>query len=544
MKLFLLVIFSLLINANIIAQKGFTHADTLRGSNGPFRERWDVMHYDLTVEPDLVNKTLRGKNIITFFDNGAKLMQIDLMEPMVLDSAINYEAPLSFRREGNVYWLMLRDSNAMYKMRPDTNRITLYFHGKPRESKKAPWDGGWVWKKDSLGRPWATVACQGLGASSWYPCKDWQGDEPDKGSILRIISPDTLVGVGNGRLISRQSLPDNKSMYTWQVVNPINNYNIVPYVGKYVHFGEKYEGEKGDLDLDYWVLDYNLKRAKKQFKEVPRMLKAFEYWFGPYPFYADGFKLVESSHLGMEHQSNIAYGNNYQNGFYGDDLSETGEGLKWDFIIVHEAAHEWFGNNITSKDIADMWIHEGFAHYSEELFMEYHFGKSAATRYILGTRNKIANDIPVTGTYGVNTEGSGDMYYKGAAMIHTIRQIMNDDEKFRQMLRGMNEKFYHQTVTVTDIREFMEQASGLGLKAIFDQYLKTTKVPLLEYKFSRKSLLYRWNNCVAGFDMPVDVSNGKKTIRLYPTANTWKQKKWKNRLVKVDEDYYVKAGKD
>ncbi|RYG41502.1 MAG: M1 family peptidase, partial [Chitinophagaceae bacterium] len=356
MKLFL-SLFLLTAGLTAFAQENtFSHADTLRGSNGPFRERWDVMHYDLTVEPDLVNKTIKGKNIITFFDNGAKLMQIDLMEPMVLDSVINDAAPLSFRREGNVYWVMLRDSNAMYKMRPDTNRITLYFHGKPKESKKAPWDGGWVWKKDSLGRPWATVACQGFGASSWYPCKDWQGDEPDKGATLRIITPDSLIGVGNGRLTSRQGLPENRMMYSWQVVNPINNYNIAPYIGKYVHFGEKYEGEKGKLDMDYWVLDYNLELARKQFKEAPRMMKAFEYWFGPYPFYADGFKLVESSHLGMEHQSAIAYGNHYQNGFYGSDLSGTGEGLKWDFIIVHEAGHEWFGNNITAKDIADMWI--------------------------------------------------------------------------------------------------------------------------------------------------------------------------------------------
>ena len=348
-----------------------------------------------------------------------------------------------------------------------------------------------------------------------------------------------MEGIGNGRRISRERLPENRVMSSWQVVNPINNYNIVPYMGKYVHFGETFNGEKGKLDMDYWVLDYNLDRAKKQFQEVPRMMKAFEHWFGPFPFYEDGFKLTEAPHLGMEHQSNIAYGNGYQNGFYGADLSGTGEGMKWDFIIVHEAGHEWFGNNITAKDIADMWIHEGFTHYSEALFMECYFGKAAATRYILGTRNKIANDVSVTGPYGVNTEGSGDMYYKGAAMIHTIRKIVNDDEKFRKMLRDMNKKFYHQTVTETDIRVFMEQATGLKLQAIFNQYLKTTTVPRLEFKRSGEKLFYRWANCVDGFDMPVDVSNGKKTVRLFPKKNEWKNTKWNGKVIIVNKEYYV-----
>jgi aminopeptidase N len=526
-----------------------TRQDTLRGSNGPFRTKWDVLHYEITVKPDFETKTIQGNNRMTFFDNGAKLMQIDLQEPMILDSAINGVRRLPFRREGNVYWVMLRDSAAMYKLTPGENAITFYFHGKPVEAKQPPWDGGWIWKKDKLGRPWMSIACQGLGASVWYPCKDIQSDEPDKGATLNIIVPDTLVAVGNGRMKAKEAAGNGYTLYSWSVKNPINNYNIVPYIGKYVHWGETYAGAKGKLDMDYWVLDYNLDTAKKQFADAPRMMKAFEHWFGPYPFYEDSYKLVEAPHLGMEHQSAIAYGNKFQNGYRGIDLSGTGWGLKWDFIIVHESGHEWFANNITSADIADMWIHEGFTNYSETLFTEYYYGKDAANAYVKGIRKNIANDIPVIGIYGVNKEGSGDMYYKASNMLHTIRQVIGNDKKFRKMLRGLNKDFYHTIVTTQQVEAYISRKGKFDFSKVFDQYLRTTGIPVLEYKMEGPNVSYRWTNCVEGFNLPVQVnfnSAGNREKWIKPVT-TWKTesmgKSFDGKTFKVNDNFYIKTKK-
>ena len=333
---------------------------------------------------------------------------------------------------------------------------------------------------------------------------------------------------------------DGTSTYTWAVVNPINNYDLIPYIGKYVHFGEIYKGEKGNLTMDYWVLDSNLTKAKNQFKDAPRMMKAFEYWFGPYPFYEDGYKLVDAPYLGMEHQSAVAYGNGYQNGYHGKDLSGTGQGMKWDFIIVHESGHEWFGNNITSKDIADMWIHEGFTNYSETLFTEYYYGKKAATEYVIGIRKNIENKEPIISAYGVNKEGPIDMYYKAGNMIHTIRQVINNDEKFRNILRGLNKTFYHQTVTSKQIEDYISKQSGINFSKVFDQYLRTTMIPTLEYKIKGYNLTYRWTDCVPGFNMPLKINfKGQrwikateqwKTLHLYPEGKI---------DFSVDENFYV-----
>lgn len=527
----------------------FTRQDTLRGSIGPGRMGWNVLHYDITVQPDYATKTIKGKNIIRFYDEGAKMMQLDMQEPMQVDSVISENHSLKISREGNVYWAELRDPNAMYKIKPGPAVVTVYFHGKPREALRPPWDGGWIWKKDKKGNPWMSVACQGLGASVWYPCKDYQGDEPDSGAILRIIVPDTLMAVGNGRLMNKKSMGNAFTQYNWEVKNPINNYNIIPYIGKYSHFNELYEGEKGKLDMDYWVLDYNLDKAKKQFADAPRMMKAFEHWFGAYPFYEDGYKLVESPHLGMEHQSAVAYGNGYQNGYLGRDLSGTGWGLKWDFIIIHESGHEWFANNITTNDMADMWVHEGFTNYSETLFTDYWYGKEAGNDYCVGTRKGIKNDVTIIAPYGVNKEGSGDMYPKAGNMLHLIRQITDNDEKFRKILRGLNTSFYHQTVTTAQVENFISRQSGKDLSKIFDQYLRTIKVPVLEYKTLGKHLQYRWTNCVAGFDMPLKISldsTNKSEKWIYPVS-TWKKsklpRKYDQQTFKINRNFYVSSKK-
>ncbi len=494
----------------------FSHADTLRGSNGPARAWWDVLKYNLHVKFNIKDSSINGYNIIQYKSlKSATIMQLDLQEPMILDSVKDLSVintpnilPENIKKEGNVYFVTLSVKTAA-----TINELTVYFHGKPKVAVHPPWDGGIIFKKDSLNNPWVSIACQGLGASIWYPCKDIQSDEPDSAE-LHITCPDTLVGVGNGRLRSKIINTDGTATYDWAVVNPINNYCIIPYIGKYVHFGEIFKGEKGNLNMDYWVLDYNLEKAKKQFEDAPRMMKAFEYWFGPYPFYEDGYKLIDAPHLGMEHQSATAYGNSYKNGYLGRDLSGSGWGLKWDFIIIHESGHEWFANNITTNDIADMWVHEGFTCYSETLFTEYYYGKEAATAYITGIRKNIVNDIAIIGAYGVNKEGSSDMYYKGANMLHTIRQVINNDDLFRKILRGLNATFYHQTVTTKQIENYISTQSKINFSKVFDQYLRTTQVPVLEYKLVGNQLLYRYTNCIKDFRLPVKINfNGQKWIK-------------------------------
>ena len=512
----LLGLISITTNAQVLNNKQeFTRQDSLRGTNNEFRNWWDVKKYKVSVEPDYQSKSIKGKTTITFdkiAPQQSDLLQIDLQDPMMVSAVkLNGKKISDFKRDGNVYFI-----NVGKNIKNTSNQLELEYNGNPRVAVRAPWDGGWIFAKDEKGRDWMSVAVQGLGASAWFPNKDYLGDEPDNGMELEIITPKDLVGVGNGRLVSKKE-KNGKTISTWKVVNPINNYNIIPYIGHYVNFKDTFEGEKGKLDLDYYVLDYNIDKAKSQFEQAKLMLKSFEYWFGPYAFYEDSFKIVEAPHLGMEHQSGIAYGNKFENGYLGRDLSGSGWGLKWDFIIVHEAGHEWFGNNITEKDVADMWIHEAFTAYSETLFTETYHGKDAASEYVRGTRKAIQNDIPIIGVYGVNQEGSGDMYYKGANMIHTLRTWMNNDEKFRQMLRGLNKEFYHQTVTTEQIENYIAKFSGLNLNAFFNQYLRTIKVPILELKQNGNKVEYRYTNVVDGFAMPLRLKDSDVTIN--PTTN-------------------------
>ncbi|MDH2206451.1 MULTISPECIES: M1 family metallopeptidase [unclassified Empedobacter] len=512
----LLGLISITTNAQVLNNKQeFTRQDSLRGTNNEFRNWWDVKKYKVSVEPDYQSKSIKGKTTITFDKTAPQqsdLLQIDLQDPMMVSAVkLNGKKISDFKRDGNVYFI-----NVGKNIKNTSNQLELEYNGNPRVAVRAPWDGGWIFAKDEKGRDWMSVAVQGLGASAWFPNKDYLGDEPDNGMELEIIAPKDLVGVGNGRLVSKKE-KNGKTISKWKVVNPINNYNIIPYIGHYVNFKDTFEGEKGKLDLDYYVLDYNIDKAKSQFEQAKLMLKSFEHWFGPYPFYEDSFKIVEAPHLGMEHQSGIAYGNKFANGYLGRDLSGSGWGLKWDFIIVHEAGHEWFGNNITEKDVADMWIHEAFTAYSETLFTETYHGKDAASEYVRGTRKAIQNDIPIIGVYGVNQEGSGDMYYKGANMIHTLRTWMNNDEKFRQMLRGLNKEFYHQTVTTEQIENYIAKFSGLNLNTFFNQYLRTIKVPTLELKQSGNKVEYRYTNVVDGFAMPLRLKDSEVTIN--PTTN-------------------------
>jgi aminopeptidase N len=517
----------------------FNHADTLRGTLNADRDWWDVQKYDISVKPDFAGKSIEGSVTITFMAlrDGQK-MQLDLQQPMILDSIPGAK----FVRDGNIALVTLR------KPLPagDMTYLKAYFHGTPREAVTPPWDGGWIWKKDKEGRPWMSVACQGLGASVWFPCKDHQSDEPDNGATLTMIVPDTLVAVGNGRM-QDPKMANGKATYFWEVTNPINSYCIIPYIGKYVNFNDTLMGEKGQLDLGYWVQDYDLDKAKEHFKEVKLMLRAFEYWLGPYPFYEDSYKLVESPHLGMEHQSAVAYGNRFQEGYLGRDMSGSTWGLKWDYIIVHESAHEWFANSITTKDIADMWVHEGFANYAEVLYTEYYYGKEAGTDYCVGIRKGIQNKETIIGHYGVNKEGSQDMYPKGANLLHSIRHAINDDEKFRQILRGLSSTFYHQTVTTGQIEDFISKKSGIDLSKVFDQYLRNTQIPVLEFYTDDAAgkVSYRWTNCIPGFNLPLVLAGGDA---VHPTTE-WQTSpvgkggadQWKPAA--IERLYYIKASK-
>jgi aminopeptidase N len=529
----------------------FTRQDSLRGTIGPERSWWDVFQYNISVTPDYNKRSISGISEIVFTlkkTGPNKIMQIDLQEPLVIDSMIlDYRTHVqNFTREGNVYHVNFGDINFVDNAKPPLPRkyrLQIYYHGNPRVAVNPPWDGGWIFTKDKMGRPWMTVACQGLGASVWYPCKDHQSDEPDEGAKLSITVADSLVAVGNGRLKEKKSNNNGTTTWSWEVKDPINNYNIIPYIGKYVTWHEDYSGEKGKLDCDYWVLDYDLEKAKKQFEQVDDMLKCFEWWMGPYPFYEDGYKLVEAPHLGMEHQSAVAYGNQFKNGYLGSDLSGTGFGKGWDYIIVHESGHEWFANNITTNDIADMWVHEGITDYSETLFVECQMGKNAGNAYTQGLRKNIVNDSPIIGPYGVNKEGSGDMYYKGNNIMHMARQIIDDDSVFRNIMRGLNQTFYHKTVDSKDIENYIIEKSGKDLSKLFDQYLRTTMIPTLEYKVNGDKISYHWSNCIKGFNMPVKLAKSGEWI--YPTPD-WKTTGATTELIdgfSIDNNFYIKVKK-
>ena len=534
----LLLIISIF-SSGLAQQSNFSKQDTLRGSITPERVWWDLLHYNLDFKVSPSSKSIEGSNLIRYeVLSKNQLIQIDLQPPMVITSVLENNKELNYNRDGNVYYIKLKKNQQIGAI----NEITIHFKGAPKISNNPPWDDGFTWEKDNNGTDFIATSCQGGGSSIWWPSKDHMYDEPDQGIELSVTAPKHLISVANGRLIQTKENSNKTNTSTWKVVHPINNYGVNINIGDYVHFSEKYKGKKGVLDCDYYVVSYNLEKAKKQFKEVSRTLEAFEYWFGPYPFYEDSYKLVEVPYLGMEHQSSVTYGNGYQNGYKGMDLSGTGWGLKFDFIIVHESGHEWFANNITNIDIADMWIHESFTAYSENLFLDYHFGTEASNAYVTGTRKKIQNDRPIIGNYNVNNSGSSDMYYKGANMLHTLRQIINNDEKWRSILVGLNKDFYHQTVTTQQIEDYIDRYFKIDLKPFFDQYLRTIKIPTLEYKLENNNLLYRWSNVVDGFSIPVNVFINSNSQRIRPTS-LWKKLLSDKSInsFSVDNNFYIEA---
>jgi aminopeptidase N len=533
-----LYLFFFFTSFNSYAQETFTRQDTLRGSITSERAWWDLTFYDLDVRVDPDNQHIEGKNTIRYkVLRSHKVMQIELQDPLEIVEITQDGMPLAFNREGASYFIQLSKRQRINQ----EEELIVRYQGKPKVAVHPPWDGGFTWTRSRSGKPFIATSNQGIGASIWWPNKDHPYDEPDSLSLSITVDKD-LIAVGNGRLASRIFNEDGTSTFRWVVSNPINNYGVNVNIGDYVRFGETYKGENGKLDLDYYVLKENLSAARNQFRQVPMMLQAFEHWFGPYPFYEDGFKLVEVPYLGMEHQSSVTYGNGYQNGYRGQDLSSTGWGLKFDFIIIHEAGHEWFANNITYSDAADMWIHEGFTAYSESLYLEYHFGRQAGAEYVIGTRSRIKNDLPVIGPYGVNKRGSGDMYYKGSNLLHMIRSIVDDDARWRQMLRTMNKEFYHRTVSSAEVEKFMSEFLRTDLTKVFDQYLRDDRVPILEYRIDKNRMYYRWSNVVNNFDMPVQIIVNGEEQKIRPfTGDSWKVLSFQNepRDVRVNPNYYV-----
>nr|WP_242067844.1 M1 family metallopeptidase [Cyclobacterium marinum] len=514
----------------------YSRQDSLRGSITPEREWWDLVYYHLDIEVKPKQKSIEGSNTIYYkVVKPGKVMQIDLQQPMKIQGFFQNGKELDFKKEGNAYFVTFET----HKEVGDLHFLEVAYSGSPRISPNPPWEGGLTWEEDKKGKPFIANSNQGDGASLWWPCKDHMYDEPDS-MLISVKVPDPLMNVSNGRLREIEKHNDGKSTYHWFVSNPIANYGVNLSIADYVHFSEMYQGEKGPLSLDYYVLKENLEKAKVQFRDVPRLMRAFEHWFGPYPFYEDGFKLIEVPYLGMEHQSAVTYGNGYSNGYKGKDFSETGWGLTFDYIIIHEAGHEWFANNITYKDIADMWIHESFTTYSESLFLDYHYGVIAGNQYLQGARNIIRNDGPIIGDYDVNQRGSGDMYFKGANILHTLRQWIDNDEKWRGILRKMNKVFYHQTVTTVEIETFLAEESGLNLQAFFDQYLRTEKVPIFQYYWKDNKLYYRWENSVADLAMPVKINQKEETHWIDPEKG-WKSsgKLEANVAIEVDPNFYI-----
>ena len=552
MKKILFIFF--LFSISTIFSQNFTRQDTLRGSITPQRAWWDLTYYHLDISVNPENQSIEGSNTINYrVLHPNDEIQIDLQNPLKINKVVQDGKELNFRSEGYSHFIKLKKKQKSGQIKS----IKVFYEGKPKVAVRPPWDGGITWTKDSNSNHFVASSNQGIGASIWWPNKDHMYDEVDS-MLISVNVPKNLTNVSNGRLRSVEDYGETKTFH-WFVSNPINNYGVNINIGDYVMFSEIYDGEKGDLDMIYYVLRDNIERAKTQFKDAIKMMQAFEFWFGPYPFYEDSFKIVEVPYLGMEHQSSITYGNKYMKGYLGRDLSRTGWGLKFDYIIIHEAGHEWFANNITYKDIADMWVHESFTTYSENLYLDYHYGKEAASEYVIGTRSSIANRSPIIGKYGVNKRGS-DLYSKGANILHTLRQITANDEKWRSILRGLNKEFYHQTVTTKQIENYILNRIGVKIgndgvvNRFFDQYLRDSRIPVFEYTIDCSDINnnckmgYEWGNVVENFKMPIEVViDGKNTFLFADDNMKWIEIDYKNHIykntmkspVKINDNYYV-----
>ena len=534
----LFILFSLISVSTLYAQN-FTRKDSLQGGFSFERVCYDVQRYDLDITLNPEKKFISGSNTISFkMHQESKMIQLDLFENMEADSIVFEGRPLKFKREFGAVFI---EFPKILKVSDNILQLKFYYSGNPIAAKNAPWDGGFVFSKDKNDKPWICVAVQGTGGSLWFPLKDSQSDEPDLGASIKVAVPNGLMNVSNGRFKGSQDLKNGYTRWDWEVKNPINSYSLTLNIGDYVHLHEK----NNELDLDYYVLRGNEEKAKTHFAEVKPMMDCFDSKFGPYPFTEDGYKLVESNYLGMEHQSAVAYGNRYLKGYLGKDRSGTGIGMKFDFIIIHESAHEWFGNSITSRDVADMWIHEAFTTYAESVFVECQFGKQKAIEYINGQQKLVVNSSPIIGQYGVNNQGSADMYYKGTQLLNTLRSSIDNDEKWWSIMRNFALTFRHKIIETEDVIEFFSIETDLNLKPFFNQYLRETKIPVLEIEQFGNQLNYRFSNTLQDFELPIHiiVNNQKTSITPKTTWQTIKIKS-KSKISFPEDLFYIKVKKN
>ncbi|MGB4897626.1 MAG: M1 family metallopeptidase [Ignavibacteria bacterium] len=516
MFIILSVLYPISAFAQIYSNSTPTHSDSLRGFLSENRQSFDVKFYELDITVDTVYRSILGYVDIYFeIINDIDSLQLDLFKNLEITSVQSSTGDeLLFSRDENTFYVKF---SSKYKTGV-FDKIRVQYYGNPRIAPMAPWDGGFVWTYDDNGDLWISTAVQGLGASAWYPCKDHQSDKPDS-VLIRVSVPSGLQNISNGRLRSVKEY-QGSTTFEWYVSNPINTYNVCLNIGQFVHFNDYLISYDGDtLTLDYYVKDYNLEEAKEQFGQVETMMKCFESKFGKYPFYEDGYKIIETPFAGMEHQSAIAYGNNYKNGYRGISVSEYGK--QFDYIIVHESAHEWWGNNITSNDIADMWIHEGFGTYAEAVYVECVFGYDAALTYINDHVQQVTNISPILGKFGLNKRGSVDMYKKGMLMLNTLRHVIDNDKLWWEILYELNKVFRHSSVDGTEIIGFINEKTGMNLNDFFRQYLEFTSLPDLSIKFDKSGdntvIKYHWNTDTETFSIPVRLIVGNETMKIFPS---------------------------
>lgn len=492
-----------------IGRPPVTEADILRGSYGPFRANNDLLFYHLDIRVDPEKKSIAGRNTIRFrMLKDATRIQLDLVADLKVDRIMLGAQELKFERKWNVVFVdfpaTLREGRVY--------SIDFYYSGEPAETGRF---GGIAFRKDPAGRHWINTACQGVGASVWWPNKDQQVDEVEE-MLLSVAVPGNLVDVSNGRLLGTINLGDGYTRYDWHIQYPINNYNVSLNIGQYVHFSDT----AGSQSLDFYCLPENVDKARRQFAQAKTMMEAFEKYFGPYPFRKDGYKLIEVPYSGMEHQSAVAYGNRFANGYLERDWTGVGISTRFDFIIVHESAHEWFGNSVTAADVCDMWIHEGWGTYAEGVYVEHLFGRADAIRYLNGYKSKVRNREPIITRCGIEETPPQDQYFKGALFLHTLRSVVDDDERWWKLVRGFYARFRYRNITSADVVAFFSRGTGQDLRPIFDQYLRHAELPTLELEFDAAAgaVLYRWRAHEPGFAMPVKVGRPDAWQTIVPTA--------------------------
>ncbi len=530
-----IICFLLIFSSDLLAQQ-FSRADSLRGTLNKFRSVFDVTYYELDLRIIPEQRFIQGSNTIHYnVVNDFTKIQLDLFANMQIDSILFGGQSLEFNREGDAFYV---DFPSIQK-KGEIGILTVYYNGNPTVAERPPWDGGFVWQEDSLSRPWIGVACEGIGASLWWPNKDHLSDEPDS-MLISLRVPEGLMAVSNGNLREKTELDNNYTQFAWFVSYPINNYNVTVNIAEYAHIHDTYKSGTGKvLDLDYYVLSYNEDKARKHFKQVNEMLACFEQSYGPYPFWEDGYALVETPYWGMEHQGAIAYGNEYQNNEFG-----------FDFIIVHESAHEYWGNSISVNDHAEMWIHEAFTTYAEALYLECRDDYETAVAYLMSQKPNIKNKLPVLGPMGVNYSGweDADMYYKGSWMLHSMRNTIDDPALWHETIKDLYQEFALSHPTSSDVIAFMSKATGYNLNPIFELFLTTTVVPQLEYRIKKEKgkryLEYRWNTPVEGFNMGMKYQVGDQSQEIIYPTNEWQNVPLEGKVKAIEfdhESFYFEA---